>query len=31
MYALKCISPDNINNQSYKSTKGIKKCNIKKN
>src|SRR5690606_35405777 len=31
MYALKCISPDNINNQSYKRVaKGIKKCNIKK-
>src|SRR5690606_13437741 len=31
MYALKSISPDNINNQFYKKVaKGIKKCNIKK-
>src|SRR5690606_20385498 len=31
MYALKCISPDNINKQSYKKVaKGIKKSNIKK-
>src|SRR5690606_14384587 len=30
MYSLKCISLDNINNQSYKKVaKGIKKCNIK--
>src|SRR5690606_32539785 len=31
MYALKCISLDNINNHSFKKVaKGIKRCNIKK-